>query len=173
MSPLLLWEHLCKNIIWEEVHDVSDNKWIYEHKIAWKCYYLLLRTHFFFFKKSAGVLGTLSISLSYSPDNIISHLQDFVIWVVRCSFQAPNWGSVTGWCSTHAPFWFLTWCVIKSPLFKFSESVSSPVARRLSWRLVRIESRQLIAWATEIVQRCALGRKTTEPAMSRNGVGRL
>lgn len=47
MSPLLLWEHLCKNIIWEEVHDVSDNKWIYEHKIAWKCYYLLLRTHFF------------------------------------------------------------------------------------------------------------------------------
>lgn len=129
---------------------------------------LLIVTDTFFFKKSAGVLGTLSISLSYSPDNIISHLQDFVIWVFRCSFQAPNWGSVTGWCSTYALFWFLTWCVIKILLFKFSESVSSPVARRLSWRLVRIESRQLIAWATEIVQPCALGRKTTEPAMSKN-----
>lgn len=125
------------------------------------------------FLKSAGVLGTLSISLSYSLDNIISHLQDFVIWVFRCSFQAPNWESVTGWCSTYAPFWFLTWCVIKSPWFKFSESVSSPVGRRLSWRLVRIESCQLIAWAAEIDQRCALVRKTTEPAMSRNGVGRL
>lgn len=31
------------------------------------------------FLKSAGVLGTLSVNLSYSLDYIISHSQDFLI----------------------------------------------------------------------------------------------
>lgn len=125
------------------------------------------------FLESAGVLGTLSISLSYSLDCIISHSQDFEIWVFRSSFQATNWESVPGRCSSYAPLWFLTWCVMKSPLFKFSESVSSPVGRRLPWRLVWIENCQLLAQATEIVQWCAPDRKATGTAMSRNGLGRL
>lgn len=54
MSLLSLWEHLCQNIIWEEIHWVSGDKWIYGHKIAWKFYWK---------RKVQKYLGYFSISL--------------------------------------------------------------------------------------------------------------